>query len=515
MKRQIYWAVVASALFLLAVAACEQGDAPLPRLSDTVAPVASPSPRVASRASLPAPTPTPAEAGQGLIYAPATVSPSLEEQIFYSNTIVLASLASTHAGTETVPSDPGVAPTYRAVHELRFKIQEYLKGSGPTEILVVVRDEHTYPEESDALSWAQTQLSRRQTDWDDRLGVLFLKTGQPYRPWSGQRYAATRASHFTLSNPYESPWDYTVDTLSRAWLPSRDAGTLGTRSSDAVGRAFITDGSASPPPVVFLAELRTQIAELEATMAAGARIAGFKDCVARRIRRDRIRRAQSYWPPNYREATVASGSASVTEIFRHNFHMMPQYSRFWVTGPGAEQFQTHVDDPDTDPETGYDTIIVTARPLPEGIYTFQHYWQRYNAIPCDALPDFSFGEWTVTVTAPSSTLHEAFFDPVAIGDAVGAAGNNGVLKPAAFRVGGVSMTIQSLKWQNGTVTMKLNPLAPFTGYAIDFIALDGSVSLTLSFDDAGSAKTPTDLTWSVANQPWQAGDLLMLRVRRP
>ncbi len=128
--------------------------------------------------------------------------------------------------------------------------------------------------------------------------------------------------------------------------------------------------------------------------------------------------------------------------------------------------------------------------------------------------DISFGEWTVTVTAPSGTVHEAFFDPVDIGDAVGADGTNGVLKPAAFALDGVTTTIQSLKWQNGTVTMKLNPPAPFTGYAIDFISLDDSVSLTLSFDDDGSARTLTGLTWSVANQPWDAGDKLMLRVRR-
>ena len=126
----------------------------------------------------------------------------MEEQIFYSDTIVLASLASASAGAETVPSDPGVAPTYRAVNELRFTVHEYLKGSGSTEILVVVRDEHTYPAESDALAWAQRQLTLRETDWDDRRGVLFVKTGQPYQPqWRVQRGTPRRAFEFTLSNP--------------------------------------------------------------------------------------------------------------------------------------------------------------------------------------------------------------------------------------------------------------------------------------------------------------------------
>ena len=262
MNRKIAQAIVASVLFLLAVAACGQGDDPRARSADEVSPDASTSPRMASPTSLPAPTPTPAETGHSLIYAPATVSPSLEEQVFYSDTIVLASLASASAGAETVPSEPGVAPTYRAVNELRFTVREYLKGSGPAEVVVVVRDEHTYPAESDALAWAQGQLSLRKTDWDDRRGVLFVKTGQPYQSGSGQRNSVTPAYEFTLSNPYQGPWDYTVDTLSRAWLPSRDAGTSRTRSSDTVGQAFITDGTASPAPVVLLAELRTQITQL-------------------------------------------------------------------------------------------------------------------------------------------------------------------------------------------------------------------------------------------------------------
>ena len=83
----------------------------------------------------------------------AQVSPSLEEQIFDSDTIVRASLLSASARAETVPSDPGVAPTYRPVHELRFTVHEYLKGSGPAEIVVVVRDEYTSNAESDALMW--------------------------------------------------------------------------------------------------------------------------------------------------------------------------------------------------------------------------------------------------------------------------------------------------------------------------------------------------------------------------
>ena len=164
MKRPIELAIVASALFLLAVAACVQGDAPLPRSSDTVAPGASPTPTLVP--------PTPRTEPFGGPHAPpgAQVSPSLEEQIFDSDTIVRASLLSASARAETVPSDPGVAPTYRAVHELRFTVHEYLTGSGPSEIVVVVRDEYTSNAESDALMWAQGYLSQRKPESTDGHG---------------------------------------------------------------------------------------------------------------------------------------------------------------------------------------------------------------------------------------------------------------------------------------------------------------------------------------------------------
>ncbi len=263
-----------------------------------------------------------------------SVSPSLEEQVFFSDAIVRASLLSARAGTETVPSDPGVAPTYRAVHELRFTVHEYLKGSGPSEVVVVVRDEDTFVAETDALSWAQEQLLERKTTWDDREGVLFLWTAEPYQPGgaSGSQRSTEQgdtaqrspvpALEFTLSNyVVQTPWDYSINTLSRAWLPTRDAGSPATRSSESSNAArqaqvYITDGSQSPPPVVSLLDLRSQIAELETTLASGAGIEGFRECIWYKIYRERTYRAGSPWTPAQFEATSVSGSAAGTDVHR-------------------------------------------------------------------------------------------------------------------------------------------------------------------------------------------------------
>ena len=465
-----------------------------------------------------APTATP----QILSYSinPAsTVPSSLEEQIFKSGQVVRASLISATAGVETIPSGQGVASTYRAVQELRFTAHEYLKGTGPAEAFIVVRGKRTYLTEAEARRAADEAVSQRNTTWDVRQGVLFLDTLDPaYRPPAGSgdaQRSTTPALGFTVYH-YDATneWDYSIDTLSRAWLPASGPGsTQGTtaRSSDAAAQTFITDVSTSPPSAISLADLRTEITEFESMMAAGAGIAGFEECVAGRIGHERHRRAVP-WTPSRKEATLASDTAAGTvfDRYSHNYQF-PAYDRFWLTGPGASLFQSQLDDDDTESANGYDQIISTVRPLPEGVYTFHRHWQLYSDIPCNFVPTDSYRDWTVTVTAPAGTVHEAFFDPVTIGSAVGADGSNGVLEPAGFSVGGTSTSVSGLKWENGVVTMTLSPAVSLAGRRIDFIGLDGYPSLTLYFDDAARGSGGA-LTWTVRNQPWLAGDLLMLRI---
>ena len=115
-------------------------------------------------------------------------------------------------------------------------------------------------------------------------------------------------------------------------------------------------------------------------------------------------------------------------------------------------------------------------------------------------------------------MHEAFFDPVAIGGAVGADAANGVLKPASFSLadGGSIATLGKIAWEPGRATVELEPSLSLAGHHADFIVPDGSVSLRLDFDDAtetvdGAKRT---LAWNVCSQPWESGDLLMLRISR-
>ena len=157
--------------------------------------------------------------------------------------------------------------------------------------------------------------------------------------------------------------------------------------------------------------------------------------------------------------------------------------------------------------------VTAERPLHEGQYRFyfNHRGPYYNR--CDG---WSIRyEWTVTVESPEGTLHEAFFDPVTDGAAVAADDTNGVLKPATFTgADGASATIERIEWESGTVKLEVSPHTGLSGHVLDFIELDGTVSLSLHADDATVDAANHTLSWSVASQPWDDGDQLMVRVRR-
>ena len=125
----------------------------------------------------------------------------------------------------------------------------------------------------------------------------------------------------------------------------------------------------------------------------------------------------------------------------------------------------------------------------------------------------------MTVNAPAGTLHEAFFDPVTDGTAVAADDSNGVLKPAAFTdANGASATLERIAWEpdvggSGTVKLQVNPPTGLTDQEVNFIALDGSVSLSLQVANATVDAANRTLSWAVGSQPWQSGDLLMMRIR--
>ena len=518
------WRCLALGLLLALAAACGPAGAPE---AAPATDMAAPDPAPAMPAPTPAllrPTPTPIVHD----YPDITwqVAPSLEEQIFTSSVIVRASLQSAAAAVETVPSTPGVAPTYRPVHELRFTVHEYLKGTGPAALVVVVRGTHAFLTEAEARADADFAVARRVTAWDDRQGVLFLQTpAQPYASATAGGGAAGAAGsssapslQFTRSNFYrEQEWDYSVDTLSRAWLPAREAGgaTGQTRAADGAGMAFITDGAESPPPVVSLTDLRAKIAAMAAELQAGAGFAGYADCLHGKIIRERYNRADP-WTPIRLEATLTSEAAGGAEVYKaRNDYREPQYNRYWLSGPDMSRFRALIVDDDDASNTGYEHRLTTARPLPVGAYRVHYNSQHHRRFPCNFVPLDAYTDVTVTVTAPAGTVHEAFFDPVAVGAGVGADDSHGALTPTGFTVGATAATLQRLVWEAKQLELEFSSAVPLADHYLDVIALDGTVTLRLRLDDATTAATDfggQTWRWRACAAPWADGDQLMLRL---
>ena len=447
------------------------------------------------------------------------VAPSLDEQIVRSTTIVRATLQSATAAVVAEPDDA----SYRPVQELRFTTHEYLKGTGPATLLVAVRGGATYATEAGARAAADLAIAGRVTTWDERQGVLFLRTAHPtYVPVGSGATATTEAAGalaFVLTNPDQSSWAYSVDTLSRAWLPAQD-----TPAEGGTPTAFITDGAQSPPPTITLADLRTQIRELEAELAAGASTPGFEKCVNSRVLRERFSRADP-WTPRQLTAPLSSGEAAGTEVYRKvDSDSDPQYYRYWIGGPDAALFEPIIVDDDGQSSTGYTHQVRTIRPLPSGDYRLSYSSQIYVFFPCQFVPLDAYDDITVQVSAPAGTVHEAFFDPAALGSGVvGRDAAQGVLAPGA--VGGAGgaagasassagATLRRLTWDAGQLRLDVTG-STLAGQQLELIRLDGTVGLQLR----GAAATATataggghELRWPVCAQPWQPGERLLLRI---
>ena len=132
-------------------------------------------------------------------------------------------------------------------------------------------------------------------------------------------------------------------------------------------------------------------------------------------------------------------------------------------------------------------------------------------LPCNFILDH---DWTITVTAPAGTVHEAFFDPVDVGGAVGADDGNGALMPASFTgVDGSAAVLRSIAYEAGEVTMTVSPVTAVAGQVVEFIGMDGTVGLSLDAASASVDAAGGTLRWGVASAPWEAGDRVMVRVR--
>ncbi len=418
---------------------------------------------------------------------------SVEERIYLSDIIVRATLVSAAGGV------------------LRFRAVEYLKGTGAEEFSVSASTES------------------RDTQWDGQEAVLFLslpesgsKSGSGGGASSEFEFADTTEFDYRPLNSVTAsvyagdlPEGYTIDSQNPVWLPLQTGSGSGAGGhSDFVAATASVLGVSSP--TVSLADLRSKIAWVE----GGAGIEGYDECIRESLDYIRFYRDhEAYDGTPFRlgqtEAQIVSGAGRGTEVGAGTYgtYRWPAHSKVWLTGGDAALFSAQIFDGDGDPATGFRTIFTTARPLPAGTYRTIYRRQHHQYQPCDYMTPYSRLEWVVTVTAPNGTVHEALFDPADLSPGTGFSSSAGTLDPAGFSFGATSTTVTGLKWAAGSVVLTLSPHVSLAGQAVDFIGLDGTVSLSLGVAAATVDSAAGTLTWPVAAQPWKAGDKLMVRVR--
>ena len=419
--------------------------------------------------------------------------------------IVRATLDSVRTvGLETTFSD------YLPALEYTLNVVEYLKGSGSSTVKAVAAFRWgAVATEAIARAKISALLKLRDKRWDDRQAIVFLRRhpgGSGYLVngdelwWLGAAGALGRTQTFTVAS-----------AEARAWLP--DAATTppspGTARSvqeqhflledpgPPSGAAARSTAGATTTPSITLRSLKTKIADMERLIAASSDPEAYRECLATDLA---TKRKNALKEPTYREyaASIGSGQPAGTKVW--TYFWASERSRttppsgdnfgegktWWFEGPDAAVLGL---------QYAYPGDVSTGRPLPAGEYRAFMRTRGPEGVVCDA-PALVMASWEhiITVSAPEGTLAEAFFDPVTDGTATTA-----------------TTTVGTIRYETNTVKATLTPTV--TDHILDFIALDGSVALSLDVVDA----TTTDgvLSWTVASAPWSTGDKLMLRIRQP
>ncbi|MCY4473966.1 MAG: leucine-rich repeat domain-containing protein [Chloroflexi bacterium] len=452
---------------------------------------------------------------------------SIEQKILDSNPIVKATMTS--LSSEVIEDADG---KYAAILKFNLDVSEYLKGNGPSSIVAIWIDGRSYDTRSRAEDAMALILSERDDQWDDREAVIFMFHGASgFGPTLEPQIQLADHFYFALGHQYFKDDRYSLhSTRNKIWLPAASgAGSTGD------AQEFLLD---VPPPTataltITLDDLKARIAAVAAELDERDGSDAVATCVREKYELERVIRyfrdvdgidaiAEDRKP---QDSSLASGQPANTQMHqRLNAGLYPdQKAKTWLEGMDADLFTvvqgepTAVDfDGDGSFTAGSDgieftEIFATARPLPVGEYEIvrKEVWGRY--VLCDYVLSH---DWTIPAVAPEDTLHEAFFDPVTDGTAVAADDTNGVLKPAAFTdADGAAATLERIEWESGMVEFELSSDDSLAGQVVNFIELDGSVSLSLNADDATVDSANDTLSWPVASQPWEDGDKLMLRIR--
>ena len=456
---------------------------------------------------------------------------SIEERIVKYDTIVKAQLD--RITTEIVTSTAeGWSGKYYVALKFHLTVSEYLNGTGVNEITALWVRGKPFDTQQEAEAAAPGVAASRDTTWDALEAIVFLQADDFYGTFST---SVQGSDDYFLAIGGPHTHDMSSDDMyslhnrfRKLWLPS--AGTAGTGDSQEFLLAVPETGVVTP--TITVGELKRRIAAVDAELDAGDGSDAYRECISNKYTSERHERVQMSqgdtrrsFDPNW-DGAFASGQPAGSEAYEYDYgHVITEdgiekKSNLWLDGEDATLFSIRegVRRPgfrENLMRFGYS--VVSVRPIPAGTYEFNHHLDGH--IVCDNTSTF---EMTANVPLPDGVLHELFFDPVTVGTTVAADDTNGVLESATFTVSnGASKTIESIAWEppeadsgeSGTVKLEINPVSGNRGLTIDFIALDGTIILSLQVANATVDATNNTLSWSHDSQPWENGDKLMLRIR--
>ena len=446
---------------------------------------------------------------------------------------------------------------YTGTMRFTFSVGEVLKSppgfTVPTHVVALVGVIEELDTHAQATALSQWLLSSRDSQWDGRDALIFLTN-------YSLTFPATNAEDLyflSITDDEHGFGDHysIASKRNKVWLPeAQTSGSGGGRTRSLTERWFLTDvpqpqdgaqgraqsGSLNQveSPSIALTNLKAEIRRISAEQGTDTSIK-HRYCITRRNLRERTKayhevQGREYYAPVDTSAlnvevesglpagavVFESGKAVYGDGWESKVEYLGDDAALFVKGAMTThytkdydlQFSSRAVLKTIKLKAGSEPLL-TVRPLPNGVYELTYRSWPAEFLSCDTY--FYSDPLIVTVNAPSGTLHEAFFDPVTDGSTVAADSTNGILKPASFTdANSASASLQRIEWASGTVKVKVSPHTGLAGQVMDFIELDGSVSLSLNVDDATIDAANHTLSWTVSSQPWHNGDKLMLRIRK-
>ena len=455
---------------------------------------------------------------------------SLEERILKSPVIARVRLDSATSTVESGTTYRGMK--YSVLLEFSFSVLEYLKGSGANDIVAVWAAEPFFDTRQEAEAALPAIAAARDTRWDNHEAIVFLQNSEASLASTQQADRYYLAWGGSWNNYGVGDDGYSIASRhDKLWLPAAAAVDAPSQPSGDQQR-FLTDVGTTP--MITLGEIKTRIAAVIAKLDAGDGSDEYLECVRRTYHYERrdshdINAGGDGLVRKTPDHELDSGLAAPSMVYEESpvFGGLPdKKGRTWLDGWGRGPIQRRVRRCGSlrllgrwherlhlfCPSRGVGTPASRRGlqvPLQRRLGCLRSVRGVHGPLRVDGHRHCP--------RRPRCT--RAFFDPVTVGAAVLADSTNGVLKPAEFTdANGASATIEQVAWEagtgdSGTVKLKLSPHDGIAGHTLHFIALDGSLSLSLKVAEATVDGANDTLSWRVASQPWDDGDKLMLRIR--